>query len=384
METSARTDRLGARSTGPVWRQVGAWVLLVVFWLGMVSSLVAVWARAQVLDTDAWVETVTPLAADPAIQVAVADRVTSLLAEQIQRDDATRSALADVAGGASMAIVLDFVDRTVLDFVRSSEFQGFWVSANEIVHRRAIEALTGDNEGLIFLENGQLILDLNPIISEVQTRLNDAGLDVVNRIRIDPERATFVLFESDSVRRAQGAIELLDILGIVLPIVTIVALAGCLLVAERPWPMVIRAGVGTAVTMALALVVLSVVRDQYIDALNTGRDVDALAAAFDIVIRTLRETVRVSAFAGLAVAGFAALASSALIRQPRIVTLVARYRTASIGVILAVACVVLAAVDRVSLELAIGTGLLALAAIVTVTWLARLPVVAPLETDSPA
>ena len=135
MASSARNPGTGEGSTGSRWRRIGAWVLLVVFCLGMVASLAALWARAQVLDTDAWVETVTPLAADPAIQEAIADRVTTLLGEQIQRDDATRSALAEVAGGAAMAIVLDFVHRTVLDFVQSSEFQAFWVSANEAVHQ---------------------------------------------------------------------------------------------------------------------------------------------------------------------------------------------------------------------------------------------------------
>ena len=223
------------------------------------------------------------------------------------------------------------------------------------------------------------------MIAEVQNRLRAAGLEVVDRIQVDPANATFVLFESDSVRKAEKAVELVDVLGFVLPIVTIVALAGCLLLAERRWAMVIRAGVGTAVAMVLALVVFSVVRDRYLDALGPGRNVDALAATFDIVTRNLQEAVRVTAIAGLMVAGFAALASSALIRQPRVVTFAARYRKAFVGGILAIACVVLVAVDQVSLGLAIGTGLLALAAVLVVTWLAKLPVVArPPPAESPA
>jgi hypothetical protein len=373
-----------AHAPGARWRRIGSWVLLVVFCLGLVASLVAVWTRTQVLETDAWVETVTPLAADPAIQAAIADRVTTLLAERIQRDGAAQSGGAGLAGGAAMAMVLDYVEGAVLDYVQSAAFQEFWVAANEAAHRRTIDALTSNADGPLFLEDGQLVLDLSPAVAQVEERLRAAGLDVVDRIQIDPARATFVLFESETLRRAQEGIELLDTLAIVLPVVTLLAFAGCLLVATDRVRMLTRAGVGTAVTMVLALVVLAVVRSSYLDTMGSGRNVDALAAAFDIVLRTLREALRITAITGLMVAGVGALVSSSLIRRPQVVMFVARYRAAFIGGILAIACVALVAVDHVSAGLAIGVGLLALVAVLVVAWLARLPVIAPAAADGPS
>jgi len=378
---SATLDSTTAHESEALWRRIGTWVLLVLFCIGTVASVVTVWARIQVLETDAWVETVTPLAADPAIQQAIADRITFLLNEQITGDRVTRTELGEALFGAGMAFVLDYVHRTVLEFVESPEFQEYWIAANEAAHRRLIDELTGEDAGAIFLENGQVVLDLNPAIAKVEDRLRAAGLEVVDRIQIDPARATFVLYESDAVRKAEDGLEMLETLAIVLPIVTLAALVGCLLLAYRRLRMLIWVGLGMATALALTVVALSEVRDRYLEGLPADRSADAFAAAFDIILRDLKQAVKVLAIAGVVVAGFAALASSSLVREPRLVTFVARYRNAFIGATVGVVCITLVAVDQVSLEMAIGIGLLALAAVLAVIWLARLPVTAPAQLE---
>lgn len=371
---SAATSRVvDGESKGAAWKRICAWVLLGVFCLGMVSSLVVLWARIEVYNTDAWVATVAPLAADPVIQEAVADRVTSLLAEQIQRDPATQSAVAGVVGAAGMSIVLEFVNRNVLEFVQSDDFQQYWITANEAVHQRTIDALTGDAEGTVFLDNGQLILDLNPAIARVEDRLRAAGLDVVDRIEIDPASATFILLESEPLQQAENAIELLDTLAIVLPIVTLLALIGCLLLSEQRGRMVTWAALGTAVSMAVFLAVLSVAENRYLNSLGAGRSVEAMAAIFETVTRGLRAAIRSTAMVGLLVAGTFALVSLDAVRQPRVVTFLSRYRAAFVGGILAIACTALVADDHVELAQAFWIGLVAVMAVAVVVWLASLP-----------
>jgi hypothetical protein len=58
------------------WRPVVATLLIVVGCVLAPLSVVAVWTRSQVTDTDRYVATVAPLARDPAIQQAIADQVT--------------------------------------------------------------------------------------------------------------------------------------------------------------------------------------------------------------------------------------------------------------------------------------------------------------------
>jgi hypothetical protein len=268
-----------------------------------------------------------------------------------------------------MTVVNDFVDRIVTDFIESDAFQEVWVSANELAHRGAIQALTSDDEGTIFLEDGQLVLDLNPLIARVKGELQTAGVDVADRIQVDPANATFVLFESNDIGEAQEAIEQLETLAIVLPIITIIALAGCLLLAHDRSRMLVWVGLGAAVTMVGALVAFSVGRDRYLDDLGTGRNSAAIAAAFDIVFRDLRDAIRWTVIAGLTLSGLATVASSNVLRQPRVVTAVTRYHYGLIGGCIAIACMVMIAADELSLALATVVILLSTAAVLTVFWL---------------
>ena len=86
---AGRTQRLRAENaslrsghTGG-WARAGRWtaatVLLLVSALLFAVAVVAVFVRTQVLDTDRYVETVAPLARDPAIQNAIANRITAAI-----------------------------------------------------------------------------------------------------------------------------------------------------------------------------------------------------------------------------------------------------------------------------------------------------------------
>lgn len=64
------------------WRSLVATLLIVIGCILAPLAGVAVWAKSQVTDTDRYVATVAPLASDPAIQNAVADKVTA--ADQVR------------------------------------------------------------------------------------------------------------------------------------------------------------------------------------------------------------------------------------------------------------------------------------------------------------
>ena len=59
------------------WRSVVATLLIVIGCILAPLSVVAVWTKNLVTDTDRYVTTVAPLASDPAIQSAIADKVTA-------------------------------------------------------------------------------------------------------------------------------------------------------------------------------------------------------------------------------------------------------------------------------------------------------------------
>ena len=75
------------------WRSVVATLLIVVGCILAPLSVVAVWAKNLVTDTDRYVATVAPLARDPAIQNAVANKITTEIFSRL-----------DVAGITNQAV----------------------------------------------------------------------------------------------------------------------------------------------------------------------------------------------------------------------------------------------------------------------------------------
>ncbi|GFJ96092.1 hypothetical protein [Phytohabitans rumicis] len=80
---------------GRRWGRTTAAVLLIVLGCALAPvSVVSVWANSMVEDTDRYVDTVAPLAEDPAIQQAVTDNITREIFKYIDVKGITTQALA--------------------------------------------------------------------------------------------------------------------------------------------------------------------------------------------------------------------------------------------------------------------------------------------------
>src|SRR4051812_11363175 len=64
-------------------RALGSTVVLVVACLLAPFSVASVWASTVLSDTSRYVETVAPVADDPAVQAAIADQVTAAIMENL-------------------------------------------------------------------------------------------------------------------------------------------------------------------------------------------------------------------------------------------------------------------------------------------------------------
>jgi hypothetical protein len=194
-------------------------------------SVVAVWARNQVTNTDRYVATVSPLASDPAIQQAIADQITTQIFTylDVQRlTDQTVDALAErglrpqVAdqlrgfAGPLASGIQGFVRTEVTKIVQSQAFADAWVQANRVAHQALVKALTGQGDGAVTVANDTVSVNLAPFIATVKQRLVEGGFGLATRI---PQvNASFVLFDVKNLTRARSAFNLLNTLGVWLPV----------------------------------------------------------------------------------------------------------------------------------------------------------------------
>lgn len=287
-------------------RRSGAVVLLVLTMLLAPLALVAAWVHDEVADTGRYVQTVKPLASDPAVQKVLVNRLTDRVVDNVDVDAVT-NALTDtlqkngvqprvveaskVLAGPLRSAVHTVVERNVSRVVTSEVFQQAWVGANRRAHAAVVSMLTGSREGALQADGGKVQLDLGTVVDQVRQRLVDAGFDKASAIP-DVNR-TVTLFETEQLGKAQDGMRLLDVVGTWLPVLTLVLAGLTVWVAPNHRLMVMVVGIAVAVMAVLLLVALAVVRRVYLDSVpSAALPPDAAAVIYDAFLRFLRSSTR--------------------------------------------------------------------------------------------
>jgi hypothetical protein len=309
------------------WRTIVAVLLIVVACVLAPLSVVAIWTRNQVTNTDRYVATVSPLARDPAIQAALADQITAQVFNYIDVKGLTTQAaqalasrgtlppqVADQLQALAVPIangVQSFTRDQVGKVVASDAFADAWVQANRAAHAELVKALTGEGGGAVTVENDTVSVNLAAFIQVVKQRLLDSGFTLAARI---PEvQASFVLFQSKDITRVRAGFNLLNTLGVWLPIVTLVLLVLGVYVAKDHRRALVGAALGVAIGMVVLALALAVFRSIYLDAVPASvLPHDAAAVLYDTIVRFLRLGLRTILVLALVVAAGAFLSGQSV------------------------------------------------------------------------
>lgn len=273
-------------------------------------SVVSVWARDEIGDTDRYVGAVAPLASDPAVRAAVSDRVTDAVAERLDIEallsqitpadrPAVERALRLLSGPLTDGVSA-LVHGTVERFVSSAAFATLWTELNRSAHGAVVKALTGEGGGAVKLSGDTVSIDLAPVIERVKQLLVDQGLTIAAKV---PEIHTdYTVLTSDSVGKAKRGFRLLQLAGFWLPVVTLVLVGCAVLCAVRRRRALVTAALGVAVGAAVLGVALGAGRAFYLDSLPAEGSQPAAGAVFDALAGSLRTAVRFVVTLGVVVA----------------------------------------------------------------------------------
>ena len=260
-------------------------------------SVVAIWLRVTLLDTDRYVKTVAPIAAEPAVQNAVADRLDTAINSRIDFASLARDVLperADVLAPVIQTGVQSFIRTRIQEFTRSPRFQDIWTEANRRAHTRITELLVGGRSKRLVLDDDTVYLDLSPAVDRIKTGLQERGLTRIADAIPPTVDGRIKLVDSPALVQAQNGIKLLKAVAIVLPLLALLCLAGSVFLARQRLRGVLRAAIGVALAMLLLVVAVGVARSAYLDALGQGAlPRDAASDIFDTLVTFLRNGVRI-------------------------------------------------------------------------------------------
>lgn len=330
-ELEAEREAAGAAGATPrrrTPRRSGWWgaasaVLIVLACVLAPVSVVSVWASAFISDTDRYVETVAPIADDPAVQDALATEITQAVFADLDVEGVTTQALETIAEQPdvpprvatllpTLAVPLtdgveSFTRDQVDGFLASDQFSSLWDEVNRAAHEQVVSLLEGDQGGAVSAQDDQITLNLAPLVAAVKQRLVDRGFGLASNIP-DVDRS-FVIAESDSIGRAQTFYSTLETLGVWLPVVALALLAAGVLLARDRRRALLKGALGLAASMVVLGAALTLFRTYYVE--TTPADVltpDAAGGVFDTLVRFLRSSLRAVGVAGLVVALAAFLA----------------------------------------------------------------------------
>ena len=149
-----------------------------------------------------------------------------------------------------------FVQKTVTQLLSTKQFQDFWVQANRVAHAAAVKILKGETIKGVSTANGEVTLNLFPMISQALTVVGEKAPGILGGDRIpkltasitpDQARAklsaalgrplpadfgVITVFKSDQLKLAQEGLKLFNAVIVVVLILTVLLFAA----HDRPGP----------------------------------------------------------------------------------------------------------------------------------------------------
>ncbi len=254
------------------------------------------WARNMVLDTDRYVDTVEPLASDPRVQAALADRLSEVIVEVTDIQARAAAALPERAAFLAAPIAAG-MERVVNDLaaqlLASDQFEQLWVEANRVAHDQIVDILEGKSTEGIERDDGQVVVLLGPLAERLLERVSQVvPIDLSN---IDPERLNvrFVLIDSEDLASVQSVVEWGNRLTYLLIALAVAAFVAAVFVAPDRRAGLQRVGIGIAASMSVTLLLYAFARDRYLT--NLPAEVehpDAAEAIFDELTRYVKQGLR--------------------------------------------------------------------------------------------
>ncbi|MBB6438215.1 hypothetical protein [Streptomyces candidus] len=259
-------------------------LLLLLVALLVPVGVVAVWADREVEDTGRYVETMAPLADNPDVQRAVAERLTSETMKKIDLgpfQDGTERLLGEAARS----------------FTGTDAYRTAWNTVNRVTHdafRDALAAPRGSGD--------TVSVDLAPVTEELKQQLAADGVPLAGSIPV--VHTDIVLVRTDQLDTWRTAHRFLAPAGRWLPplVLALAALAVLLAVPGRRLHTLAFAGLALTAGALLLALALTITHDVALSHLTAETGAPAAEALYSTVTSPLRSTAWAAGAAGLALA----------------------------------------------------------------------------------
>ncbi|MFF5477078.1 hypothetical protein ACFY5C_07010 [Streptomyces sp. NPDC012935] len=265
-------------------------VLIALSCLLVPFGALAAWVTYALVDTGRYVTAMAPLAADPAVQGAVADTVGAGITEAVgDRLDASPVSPVSPESGA----VRPFVRDAVRSFTRTEAFRTAWEAGNRAVHDAVLSALQDGRQRTV-------TVDLAPVTAQVKHQLTEDNIPFAHHIPV--EHTDVPVLPAHELDRLRKGYDVLEVAGFWLPVSAAALAATGIAVAACRRRAITATALGTALGGALLLLALAIGRRLTLAGLAEAAHRPAAGAVYDALTQTLRTVSWLLITLGLTVA----------------------------------------------------------------------------------
>ncbi|WP_342000447.1 hypothetical protein MRBLWH7_001336 [Microbacterium sp. LWH7-1.2] len=310
------TGRTTSRPAGSGWRAFFSALCIVIASILVPISIVTAWARLELVDESAFVQTLAPLADDPAVQQMIIDETVEAVQAQVDFEQLTANVFEGIdqlglPPRASQALQLlqapaaqgleNLLTQTVTRVVESDAFADTWTATTRAAHRALTAAATSDGGGIVVMSDEGLGIQLGAIVERVKQNLIDRGVGLAQLIPAVDK--VVVIGTGDTLVTIRTTYALAAALGWWLPIITIGLFVLGILIARRRSTAVLGSGIGFALgggALALAFAVGYPVVGQ--TAVQLGLSATALDVVYQSLVGAMQQTAAIAVLLGLVIA----------------------------------------------------------------------------------
>lgn len=238
----------------------------------VITTVLDVWLNRTLTDTDTYVHTVMPLAAEPAVQSFVAGKLVDQLLSQADPTAAAQQLLpADQVAGRTPDQLADevraYLNSQIVSILTSSQFTDLWVNANRSAQTQLVQQLSSNSS--------DLTLDLHPaLIGATNLIVNlPLGPKLADGLNNVPSDQDVLNLKGGSIDRAHQYYRWFKLSTWTLVIITLLLMVAAAIISTHHIKTIRRMLVGTAVLMLLLAAVLqapSVVKPKGLDPQTLG------------------------------------------------------------------------------------------------------------------
>jgi hypothetical protein len=256
-----------APASNPKKHRFWVWTIIVVAAIVTLIGSLTVFVKREALNSQAFSDTSVKMLQDPqirdALSVYLTDQLFNSVDVQAQLEDILPKQTKSLAGPAT-GLLRQFAPRAASDILARPAVQNQWQNLTYNAHKRFMAIIDGKSSGAVQTENGEVVLDLHPIVQALADRL---GLGA----QIKPDAGRLVVFTSSQLKLVQNTVKAIKVLNVFLIILVLILYAVAVWLAGGWRRAALRAsGWSLVIVGILLLVVRRVVGNQIVGSLVTA------------------------------------------------------------------------------------------------------------------